>query len=273
MSLASVIVPDPPPNFVNLSLLFCHLFIGGNFKEAQIFYHSDTFENQIIAQIDSTCSVKIPLTISNITNSILIRRYYIKEKTNHILQLNFLRPEKLTKYFDKIIEEVSTMYRVIIFNTDQSINNDGELLEHFKSWNFVHIYRSRLLIVVHDSAGDSIRSYLFQHKSDVIRLEYQRSSSPNALFNDAFGDKAFRQIFGVGLKILRSRAHKSIVENITHKLEQVFANYYFHKLDMQFVARMYENARMDNYTYRRHIPNPIYNELSFETEPIDHKTQ
>lgn len=89
MSLSHVIPADSQPNFVNLSLFICQLFVGGNFRIAHILYYPEAFDDRFISLLDATCSVQIPMVIIDATGPGKI--HYEKLIRNApILQLFFL---------------------------------------------------------------------------------------------------------------------------------------------------------------------------------------
>lgn len=88
MSLETIIFTESPPNFLNLSLFICHLFAGGNFRQVQILYHPEAFDDQLYKTIESACPLQIPMIKTDISSP---ATYSIdqNQRTDHILQFIF----------------------------------------------------------------------------------------------------------------------------------------------------------------------------------------
>lgn len=94
MVLETIIHPDFQSNFLNLSLLICDLFVGGNFRTAHILYHPEVFDDRILNDIDSACPFQMPRTTIDISapESAFSNQ---NQRTDRILQIIFLPPLQL----------------------------------------------------------------------------------------------------------------------------------------------------------------------------------
>lgn len=121
MTLFNLIAPNIP-NFSNLAIFICHLFLDGNFNIGHILYDSKSFDNLLISEIGSVCSH---------SNSILwIRTDVIaahssswkpNQQTDHVLQLIFFDPENLPSNIDEI-EKLFTFYRLFVIPSTNEID-------------------------------------------------------------------------------------------------------------------------------------------------------
>lgn len=111
----------PQVDFLNLSLLICHLFVGGRFQLVNILYHASAFDERLLVTIDATCPFAVPKTTQDISinETILIDRR--NQRTDKILQLIFLPPNQLIEQFNRIGNSL-TFYRIFVFTTSVQLD-------------------------------------------------------------------------------------------------------------------------------------------------------
>lgn len=274
MNLETVFFSNSQSNFFNLSLLICHLFVGGNFKVANILYTEEALDDRLLSEIDSTCLVRIPMTTLNISASAL-ETFSIdpNQRTDHIIQLIFLPRDKLAENMNRI-DGLLTFYRIFVFSQVQRIVSDETWIENVK---FITNPSSNSLLLIHNSASGVFRSYRCSKPPNnfVEPIDLQNVSMSNEeLFNCALGETALGRYFGVvNLYRIDCAALTAGPLNTILKMETAFANLYFTRLNLSFIERasVYCNETdfHINHTATRPIRRPIYNEYSLNFNPVE----
>lgn len=125
----------------NLTLLICHLFMGGSFRSGEILFDPSVFEDLFGTNVDSVCPVHIPWQLIDITRVPSSIRQP-NERTDHIFQLIFISsehppPDKFIEYF--------TQYRVFVFLSNDNIEMEKSMtlvrkLSRTLNSNFLSLY-------------------------------------------------------------------------------------------------------------------------------------
>lgn len=271
MDLDTIIFPNVQPNFLNLSLLICHLFAGGNFRIAHILYHQKAIDDDFLKAVDATCP--FPMMTSDIaapsSNS-----SDQSQRTDHILQLIFLPRNQLATSMDRI-DRLLTFYRIFIFLT----NEEPTDCEHKWLNESKHISKlnSTSLLLIHDKSNGTTQSFLLSKNRNVsmepIDLSKSQLRTEIEIFNVALGEKAHDQEFGVSQMEMMycGSSNTNLLRTILRKF-RMFGRFYSNRFNMSFMDSYSMNCNhfgLDvNHEYVRPIQKSSYNELSTEVEPI-----
>lgn len=99
------------PNFHNLALFICHLFIDGQFRNGHIFYDPNVFQvGQLISEIQSTCPTSIPWISTDVTDKPVLP-WKSNERTDHILQLIFFDPNRRNEAYFYLLSRVCLLFK------------------------------------------------------------------------------------------------------------------------------------------------------------------
>lgn len=140
------------PNFHNLALFICHLFINGNFHTSHIMSDPIMFDDQFMTQLDSVCPQSIPLKLTDLSSPILNPIDNATDNHDNVLQLLFFDPKSLEKYFECCSAHFS-YYRIFVFST----TNDMEIKEQFSLIKALNpVYASGTLILYYETLSDEI---------------------------------------------------------------------------------------------------------------------
>lgn len=82
-----------PPNFHNLTLFICHLFINGHFRTSHIMYDSTMFDGQFMTQTNSIFPQSIRWKFTDISAPSLNPFGDPFDSYDNILQLIFFDPQ------------------------------------------------------------------------------------------------------------------------------------------------------------------------------------
>lgn len=267
------------PNFFNISLFICQLFIGGSFRVAQILCDPTGFDDRIIYRIDLECS--FPRTFIDVTSAQNFKLNFNK-RTDHILQLIFLSQGQSTEFIDRI-NELATFYRVFVISSNQKLDTDDHLSNKMRS--FAKTSSSSLYLTYGCSIGGApdvaFRSYQSSRDSNgeiVFQEKTFDSTFEDELFNDAFGRNAFIQTIGVQYvdELACNYVYKEeIFPNL--KSQMIFANFYYLQMNLSFleVTKLVceENAIAFQHKWKQLLPNRLYKEMSKQFKPIDEQTK
>lgn len=278
MDLEPVIFSDLQPNFLNLSLLICQLFAGGNFRMAHILYHQEAFDDRLLTAIDSACPHRIPKMTTDISTSGPFEIPQI-ERTDYILQLIFLPREQLKGIMDRI-GGLLAFYRVFIFASDPEPDSEQKWMADVK---YISNLNSSSLLLIQNEKSGALSSYLLSKNlmnisMEPVDLQSNNSKSEKDLFDLALGDKAIGRYFGVSYidqidcSILSPR--QDLVELRKH---MALGRFYFNHLNIMssmdacsIHCDFEQNSKRIYATYKavRPIKHPIYNELVSDFETI-----
>lgn len=167
----------------HLALFICHLFIDGHFRTAHFVYTPNTFDFDLLPQIDKLCPEPIPSYCTDITLP-WKWPWNRNDNINNVLQLIFLNPDNFTDDIDAL-EALSVHYRVFCFATIDV--NDPKLLTS----TFVTIgdlVESKNLIVYHNAENVSVA----MNGESIPKLVYVVNDETNFqqtnLFDRTFGE-------------------------------------------------------------------------------------
>lgn len=270
MELETFSFPDFQPNFLNLSLLICQLFAGGNFRMAHILYHPEVFDDRLLKAIDSTCPLQIPMMTIDISAP-GISSSDQNQRTDHILQLIFLPRDQLKKSMDRI-NGLLTFYRIFIFTSDLELKFEKNLMHDSK---FIRDRNSSSLLLIHNNLSGATKPYLFSGKSKTslvpVDLQWSQLRSGEDMFDSALGAKVHDPAFGVAyLDKIDCKSYNTRIFRTLLKQYQIYGRFYYTRFNMTFIDEITLRC-IDFYVihrYVRPIPKQAYNELSSDVERI-----
>lgn len=260
MSLKSFDSPESQSNFLNLSVLICHLFVGGKFRLTNILFHPDAIDNFLLVTIDSACPFQISINTFDISVNETIPTDRRHQRTDSILQLVVITPDQLTKQFNRI-ENLLTFYRVFIFKTSDQLD-----LEQIKSIAIRNSSSSSLLLVYNTSSNVLSEFVLSKISIQTVKLSKGQLSA-NEVFNMVFGDQAAGRFLVVSIPIdITCKAIENA--NIIVKEAKVFASMYWKRLNASFVNGFAWNCETMSLQYRRVRPvkRSFYSDYNSEFE-------
>lgn len=268
MNLETLISPDPAPNILNLSLLICHLFVGGNFRTLHILYHPDAFDDHMLRGIDSACpsdilktTVDISLPESNTTH-----RPHQNQQSDYILQLIFLPEHGVAESMDQMKTHLS-FYRVFVFSSSQGSDANQQMKKYAET---IENTNSSSLLVIHNKRNGTTDAHIFSKDSNNfmkrVDLQKHHSYTETEIFELTLGDKALGRSLGVAHEEFSPSCKLSTdvaVQNL-----RMIGRLYFTRLNMSFLDREYVICGNEKYNRMVSTVRPIvrstYNELSLE---------
>lgn len=235
MDLQTVKFSDFQSNFLNLSVLICQLFVGGNFRMAHILYHQEAFDDRLFNAIDSTCPLQIPMITTDISTQQPLQSDSF-EQSDYILQLIFLPREQLACDMDHIAN-LLTFYRVFVFSSIEESNIDRDWTSDSK---LISNINSSSLLIIHNKSSGEMKPYLLSKSpntfSEPVEFQTDHLKQPKDLFDSMLGEKAFERQLGV--KIVNDidciYMKSSLSQAILNK-NKAFARLYFTLLNMSFI--------------------------------------
>lgn len=265
---------DSQPKFLNLTLFICQLFIGDNFRIAQILYHPMEFDDRLIHQIDSECSLYIPKIFIDVTTVGNHHHLDTNKRTDHILQVILLSQEQSTEYFHRI-NEMQTFYRVFVISTKHELNFDQNISKRMHS--LTSFNSSSLYLTYCPTLHGTFRTYHSSRDSNgetVFQEKIFNSSSEYDLFSDALGRNAFIQNIGahyVDEVACYFMYKEKFFPNV--RSQMIFANLYYLQMNLSFLDATKlvcgENAIAFQHKWEQIIPNRVYKEMSKHFELLD----
>ena len=258
---------EPQADFLNLSLLICHLFVGGKFQLVNILYHPSAFDDRFLVSMDSVCPFEIPKTTQDISTNetILIDRR--NQRTDEILQLIFLPPDQLIEKINGIVNFL-TFYRIFVFTT--SVQMDlSEIMSIVKP-----NHSSSTLLLIYNTLSNVLSEFILSRssiKSVELNLELNRNGQldSNELFDSVFGDSAS------GRFLVASMVHEYLCEpkqaeayNLTRRMVRAFASLFYTQMKLSFVDGGIFNCSTLSIKHKRLRPitRSFYSDYSFEYE-------
>lgn len=270
MDIETVVFSDLQPNFLNLSLLICQLFAGGNFRMAHILYDQEAFDDRFLNALDSACPLQIPkMTIEVSVPETLEPEE--SQRTDHILQLIFLPRTQIAQVMDRI-GSLLTFYRVFIFSSTSELDAEYEWSRSMSNPN------TSSLLLIHNSSSGATRSYLLSKNLNTsmesVDLRKDQSRSDKDIFDSALGEKALARTYGVSFptKIGCSYYVNSTQAQLKIKKTTAISALYFNRLNMSYMDALTIHCNgsgvyMTNETMRP-ISKSSYRNLSPDFEPI-----
>lgn len=253
---------EPQGNFLNLSLLICHLFAGGNFKWVNILYHPDAFDDGLLISIDSSCPFQIPKTTQDISRNetILIDRR--SQRTDSILQLIFLAPDQLIQQFNGI-EKMLTFYRIFIFTASSQLNElqNESIASKNKS--------SRTFVLVHNPLNGAINEYIITRSSIQLLDMNTNGLSSKEIFDSMFDDKTFGRFLVVSTyETLCESQQQQAPYELARKVQYTLGSLYFRQMKLSFVDRSIWDCKTKTTQHQnvRPVYRPYYSDYYFKYE-------
>lgn len=260
-------------NYQNLAILICHLFIGGQFRILNILFSPDSIEPNILNQIELTCPNTIQWIKIDLTKTIE-QPWFENQRNDHILQIIFLKMEEITNY-KTILDKIFVYYRLFVFHS----NLEGNATFEVKSSNnktFESISNS--MAILYNSNEVTIEAHLMHNDltfyGNPIQVELQKNNSKK-LFDEMFDYREQFRILGIFLSTNPCDPMKRELASLTDNFRHFRANFFHNQMNITF--GFYQNSGFRYYCsnnpiksrYLRHIQKPIYDELSWDAEPID----
>lgn len=278
MTLFNLIAPNIP-NFSNLAIFICHLFLDGNFNIGHILYDSRTFDNLLIFEIGTVCSH---------SNSILWMRTDViaphsspwkpNQQTDHILQLIFFDPENLPSNIDEI-EKLFTFYRLFVIPSTNEIDIHQQVYLLSKS------KLSRKSLVLYQNLRRSsvcVHTITPEDTKECSNIAFDSVCTQNI---DKFkNDDLFEVTFGKYQQdwIITIEQTHLIPENQNHGSRKAFkfwngnifvANFLFTNLNAAYINMSIKDCTSSscawNHKFVQQKSRKFYKELSVEYRSID----
>lgn len=252
-------VPNSPI-IQNLSILICHLFIGGEFHVANVLHDSNDLPNRLLNEINSHCLNDIAWTIDSRTPQ--WNRNLTKD---HILQII---PMEHNQYPYDRLEQFPAYYRLFILN---KVSN--------RKMSSVLNTTTNSVALLHDPDSDSIEAFLlnddftFYDQSIKVHNEISNQTSKN-VFDKIFGKRENMRKLGVFTRLVACNGSSpQLTADNNRRL--FLANFFFTQMNMTFIEMLPPwcggNTPLPSIFYR-HIRRRIYNELSWDLEQIGIET-
>lgn len=178
MTLSSHLAPNIP-NYYNLALFICQLFIDGNFRTAHILHNPGTFDDQLIIETASICSHPIPWLTTDITQPASLA-WTPNDRTDHILQLIFLDSDRLPETSNHY-KGYLTVYHLFVFQSSDEMHLRAQLtaMKNIETVNFGSM-------VLHQNlADDSIHVHWIRNNG--IKILYPQDQPTENIFDSTFG--------------------------------------------------------------------------------------
>lgn len=273
MTLTSQLAPDIP-NFHNLALFICHLFIDGSFRTGHILYDPNIFDGDFITQIDSICPHSIPWESTDIREPSLVSWTNL-EHTDHILQLIFLDETNLTKDISSN-SDLFTFYRLFIFpsGNETNIKNQLNAIQKTKETS-----DSNSLILHHSAHNSSVRVHLIPINDTKIdgamRPIYVQNQQLNPnhenLYELTFGVNDRRWQITINNRIALPCNETVVRETVL--LNPYHANFFSSKLKAEYINFTTPVCKIDSLSRKfqmvQHKQKKFYKELATEYDSID----
>lgn len=248
-------------NFLNLTLLICHLFAGGRFRTLNILYHPGAFEDGLSVSIDSVCPFRIPKTTQDISTDNILQ-FHQNQRTDKILQLIFLPLDKFDEHFNKT-EKLLTYYRIFVFTTSTQLEQI-----HFHS---IANLSSSTLFVFYDTLSDTLSEYILSSNSmKPVQLNNGRMNSKE-IFNSAFSEKASGRFVGAAmLNDLECGTLKSHPHYVNLKKNMLLASFFYTQLKLSYIEGGAYNCFTKAVQHQtvRPVSRSFYSDYYFKYETI-----
>lgn len=270
MYLESFVLANSPPSYANLSLFICHLFVGGNFSNTRILYQPRVFDDRLIQELESTCSAPIPILTTDVTR-IKEREWKSCPTTPNTLRLFFVRRKEL-KSRSIATQQIGHSFPIYVFLNIRGSGLDRLFTDVAKDF-YVANAVSMALLLFHKDDG-SVLPYHYIHPRNITHIDI-----PNPIFDTKVFDYSLRKNSPQKAKAISSFSTINCNDKnhaFSHLLQTsrgFVANFYYTQMNWSLLLDMITNCRVKfrTETYLklgRHIHKAIYNELSFDSEPV-----
>lgn len=263
------------PNFHNLALFICHLFIDGHFRFGHILYDPNVFDYRLSNEIDSVCAVHIPWLTTDITQPSSLP-WNSTDRTDHILQLIFFDPKYVPEQFHQTKNHL-TFYRIFVFSSVDSKDSDTENGISVVG-NLSSKFKSNSLIVEYSWENGSLNIHWTSERMDknLILVETEQNKSTDTeyeqIFERTFGEYDRKELIIINTSCI---VHDEHISNKLDVAEMYTSNYFSSTLNASYIKMRCWNPSNSTNTYFNQsvvqIQRKYYKELSFEYRPIKNR--
>lgn len=251
-------------NFRKLTILICHLLIGGKFQSVQILYDSKTLDYTLFRDIKSDCLSEIPWTSIDI-NQPEIQQWNNKQESDHYIQLIL---SSNVEFVQNSGARPSNYYRLFVFHS----NNNGSSLPEISNRTKLKS-KSNTIGLFHDNTGETSAHLL--HDDFTI---FHKSINLQDLNEPVTSTKVFDRVFGEREKMRKlgtfdPNIHcNGEIKTFTAISAQITRKFLFAQLNMDFVEMGRRHCALENGRYFRHSFHRIYEELIPDFGQINNET-
>lgn len=257
-----------PINFESLTILICHLLIGGEFRVAHMFNDPNWTDSPSVSGF--WCADKVLWQESDINSSSEIQNNRILNYKT--LELIFLHSPKSVQH----VQEYSQNYRIFI-----CIKNDTSSMDLIKTLTeYKRSSAEEFQLLIYHIKNESTAVYLPQSmKMDPIYIQ-NPGLKPTATKSRVIYRKLTAEIDKMWLtgasypsdnKCLPYKVYRTKLFMFISKL---FANFFYDRLKMDFVQHTQFRCpdAKKNVVNVRHEFSTVYRELSKQSIPLDNAT-
>lgn len=244
-----------------LAILICHLLIGGKFQLVQIFFNSETFNDQLICDLNSNCLNQISW-MTNDNNNLEISQWNNTIKSDHIIQLIFTDSDG--KSVERQSKQPQNYYRLFVFHSNSNVSLVPE-----KSNKATIQSDSNTIGIFHDESG-VIKAHLLHDDFTLFHKAINDLNEPMTsaqVFDKVFSEREKLRKLGVFDSNFYCKKHikrPSLLDFYFRSLQ----NYLFAQKKMDFIELSGIYCSLTNGRYFRPISQRIYSELSWNLERI-----
>lgn len=252
-------------NFQNLTILICHLLMGGEFQTVQILHGSIALNHHLLHDIGNGCLNEISWMAIDLTQS-EIPKWNDIMKPNQYIQLIFIDSDVQCE-----VHQLSKLppiyYRLFVFhpNGDRTfipkISNKTKLDSDSNSVSLIY------------DADRKIKAYLLHDDLTAFHQEINlkdlnKFMTSIQVFDQVFGER--EKMRKLGIYYLEWECTISGFENTyLPRYLHSFYKHIFTQLKMDFLQLAERTCGPENTAYLRPVSNPIYDELDWDLEPIN----
>lgn len=283
MTLTNLLALNTPtfPTYYNLTIFICRLFIDGNFHTAHIIHNHNSFDGQVVFDIQSTCSEPIPWVITDVNQSFELP-WTSNEPNDRILQLIFFDPDDLPKTIRDLMN-VFVYYRLFVL----SATDETQVQRQISSLNKVKLTSNSSSLIVHRSVDDGSVCVHSSILGEEVNENNNRDISLVSPFKqdqmiNAANQNLFDLTFGINeqsrlmvINYFLSRAHKqNSPENRIYEVWDglLFSiNYYQSSLQANFInmsTNIFGSFNVKHQIVQQEM-RKFYKELTTTYDPID----
>lgn len=257
-----------PTNFESLTILICHLLIGGNFRVAHVFNDPNWADCPSVNAF--WCADKVLWQKSDIS---LARNQDNHTSGYKTLEMIFLYSPESVQH----VQKHSRNYRYFIFIKNNASSMDP--IENFIEYEMSSTAKESLILIYY-THNESTAVYLPQTiRMDPVYIQNRgltpAASKSNVIYRKITGEMDKLWMIGVSYpndnKCLTYKVYRTKIFMFVSKL---FANFFYDRLNMDFVQHTQfrcAHAKKDIANVR-HKFSTIYRELSKQTVPLDNVT-
>lgn len=175
------------PNYQNLTIFICHLFMIGNFRTGHILYDPHIFDGRVLTKIGTNCTRSIPWITTDFTKPYSLL-WKFDDFTDDILQLIFIDSENLPKSISFM-----TYYLMFVITSKLGENAENRIVEMGKqTWTIKDNY----LVLDITSKDNGMKVYSFPRRHNIktpykesIQLQIRSTNfGRRNLFDATFGE-------------------------------------------------------------------------------------